>query len=142
MTKKVGIEIEVDTNGAVKSFRQLGDSGKNAGDKIDTSFNGASKSVGNFDLKTIGAIASVGGLVAVTINLTKAFVDLGIESTKNAERVETQFKTILGSGEAAQERFQELSKFAASTPFDTTASISWCRTNTILRALSPSPITI
>lgn len=118
MAKKVGIEIVVDEKGAVKSLDAVGESGRKAGKKVEKSVKKASESVVNFDDSINLATISIAGMAAGVGVLTSKFIGLGIESFKNAERVETQFKTLLGSAEAAKERYAELAQFAASTPFD------------------------
>lgn len=76
----------------------------------------------------VGAIASpfaglVGKMAAVTggaLSMGAAFkvAHDSIEKASEFEDIRTSFITLLGSEEAAKKRMDELSKFAASTPFD------------------------
>ena len=117
MAKKVGIEITVDSKGAVTSFKQLGKEGEKATDKINSGTKNATESMSFFNAKTIASTLAIGALAVAVVSITKKFIDLGVESTKQSQKVETQFKTILGSAELAKKRYEELAKFAATTPF-------------------------
>jgi len=65
-------------------------------------------SIGNLQTAVVGFAGAAGvGLV------TKAFYDVGQET----ESLTLQFETLLKSTDAANERMQELSQFAATTPF-------------------------
>lgn len=76
----------------------------------------------------LGAVASpFTGIVAKMAAVAGGAVSMGaafkvahdsIEKTSEFEDIETSFVTLLGSTDAAKKRMDELSKFAASTPFD------------------------
>lgn len=117
MAKKVGIEIVVDDKGSIRKLNKLGDSGEKATEKIDKGSKGASESMSMLNSKTVIATGSLVAMSYATGKLVKGFIDAGVETTKQAQKVETQFKTILGSAELARERYEELANFASSTPF-------------------------
>jgi hypothetical protein len=58
----------------------------------------------------LGTGALVGGLVS--------FVKGSSEAASSVESLTTQFTTLLGSATAAKKRMEEITKFAASTPFE------------------------
>lgn len=61
-----------------------------------------------------GAVLAGGAAVVGAAMIGKSFIDAGAE----VEGYKTVLKTMLGSQEAANKRFEEMSKFAASTPFE------------------------
>lgn len=61
-----------------------------------------------------GAVIAGGAAVVGAAMIGKSFIDAGAE----VEGYKTVLKTMLGSQEAANKRFEEMSKFAASTPFE------------------------
>ena len=69
--------------------------------------------------KLSGGLGEVSGLlrqglsVAVLSGVAKGF----FSASAQVETLETQFKTLLGSGDKAKERIKELSEFASKTPF-------------------------
>ena len=71
---------------------------------LDKGINKAAKGI------AIGTIAIGAGAIMVG----KSFIDAGAE----VEKYKTTLTTMLGSQEAANKRFDEMSKFAASTPFE------------------------
>ena len=77
-------------------------------------------SVAGNAIKNAGMIAATAGVVG----LAAAFVGVGaaarkaVASAADFEQFKVSFGVILGSADAAQKRLDELSKFAASTPFD------------------------
>jgi tape measure domain-containing protein len=73
MAKKVGIEIEVDSKGAIKSFKQIGKIGEEAGERISAGTRKANKSLLN--LRNIGMAAVIAG----SIKLAKSVGQLNDE---------------------------------------------------------------
>lgn len=63
-----------------------------------------------------GIAAGVAGVGVAAYGAASAFSDM-IDKAVNLEQVETRFKTLLGSTEAAKRMIADLSQFAASTPF-------------------------
>jgi hypothetical protein len=116
-TNRIGIEIEVDSNGAIRSLRQLGRAGEQAGEDIADGANNASAGMNRLDVSAIAVTAAMVALGAIAIKITKDFVKFGLSTAREAEKVEVQFKTLLGSAELAKKRYAELAAFAASTPF-------------------------
>ncbi len=55
---------------------------------------------------------------ALTLGAAFATAKASVEKASEFEDIRTSFITLLGSTDAAQKRMDELSKFAASTPFD------------------------
>ncbi|MES2658133.1 MAG: tape measure protein [Verrucomicrobiota bacterium] len=62
-------------------------------------------------------IAALLGPAAIGAGFVK-FASSASEAASSVESLTTQFKTLLGSQDAAVKRMKELSKFAAETPFD------------------------
>lgn len=90
-------------------------------DKLKKIQNNSQKSFKNVEKSAKTAISSATllkaaftGLAAVTaFKLTKSFIRVGSEM----EDLSVQFEVLLGSADAAKRRMEELSKFAAKTPF-------------------------
>ena len=81
-------------------------------DSITSKIGAIGKKFATFGLAAIttGFAAITAGLVAFTVGASKAATSI--------ESLTTQFKTLLGSSSAAQERMEEITKFAAETPFE------------------------
>ena len=62
-------------------------------------------------------LSSILGPIATFAGIGKIGVD-AIEAASSVESITSQFKTLLGSQDAAVKRMAELQKFAASTPFE------------------------
>ena len=79
---------------------------------------GMTESIGSLnkgmDKALMGAAAVAGAAIVGGVAIGKSFVDAAAE----AEKYKATLKTMLGSQEAANKRFDEMSKFAASTPFE------------------------
>lgn len=66
---------------------------------------------------TFGLAAVTTGFAAITAGLV-AFTVSSSNAATSIESLTTQFTTLLGSTTAAQERMEEITKFAAETPFE------------------------
>ena len=66
---------------------------------------------------TFGLAAITTGFAAITAGLV-AFAISSSNAATNIESLTTQFTTLLGSTTKAQERMEEITKFAAETPFE------------------------
>lgn len=66
---------------------------------------------------TFGLAAVTTGFAAITAGLV-AFAISSSNAATNIESLTTQFTTLLGSTTKAQERMEEITKFAAETPFE------------------------
>jgi hypothetical protein len=80
--------------------------------KINTSIGNLSKRVAQIGVAAVatGFAALTAGVIAFTISSSNA--------AASTEALTMQFTTLLGSAEAAQERMEEITKFAAETPFE------------------------
>jgi hypothetical protein len=76
---------------------------------------GGVQNLGSVAMMGFGAIAAGVGVAAAGLG---AFATQAIASNSAFEQYETQFATLLGSTEAAQQRMEELARFGATTPFD------------------------
>lgn len=113
----VGIEIDIDSRGAIRGLRQLGTAGRRAGDEIEQGANNASS--GLSDLFSTTNLVK-GGIIALgyaTVKLTKDFALMGLSAKRDAETAQVQFEVLLGSVEAAKDRYAELVDYASKTPF-------------------------
>jgi hypothetical protein len=88
------------------------------GKKMKKNFGGVGKQIKAMDAginKAAKGLAIGAGFMAVgAIAVGKSFIDAG----KEVEKYKTVLVTMLGSQEAANARFEEMSKFAAETPFE------------------------
>lgn len=64
-----------------------------------------------------GAVTAIRGLIDVVQELGQA-LNVPIQAAARLETLETAFNPLLGGSKAAKERLDELSKFAAKTPFE------------------------
>jgi hypothetical protein len=108
---KIGIELVLDNKGAIKEVKQFGKVVDKTTDKAEDDFDDLTSSISGSTI-AISALAAAGA--ATLIGIAK----FSINAQKEAEKVQTQFETLLGSAGAAQERFSELADFAATTPFE------------------------
>lgn len=67
-------------------------------------------------LAALGPVAIVTGGAIAAIGAAKSLSGF-VQLAANLEQTETRFKTLLGSADAAKKMVEDLSKFAASTPF-------------------------
>ncbi len=109
MANEIKVELDLDTLEAIKELGAFAKKSQVAGEKAGSSFAksfGASL-LGNIGADLVGkALRSIGNEFG---KLTKAAI--------NIEVIETQFKTMLGSVEAADKQIRDLQSFAATTPF-------------------------
>lgn len=107
MAAELSFRVDIDGNGFAK-VRKLGKDFNDA----DKSARKMGKSVGFLS----GEMGKLAGLVTAGSILKLGKDALG--AAAELEKLELQFKPILGSAEEAKERIDELSKFAAKTPFE------------------------
>jgi len=113
MGRRVDVKVRLDSNVAdetkkdSKAVEKLTDDMEHLGDKGTKSFSALEKA------STVASVAIAASAAKIGFEL----VSLGVQTTKQAQKVQTQFETILDSAEAAEQRYAELAKFAASTPF-------------------------
>lgn len=117
--KKFSLEAVIDlTDKMTKPMQNVEKSMTGFSKKMTKNFGGVSndiKSVSKgIDKVAVGAVAGAAALGAGAFAVGKSFVDAGAE----VEKYKTTLTTMLGSQEAANKRFDEMSQFAASTPFE------------------------
>jgi len=100
-------------NKVQKELKQVETQGVSTNDKVSMSFSsmaaaGASLALG------VGAIKAAFGAVGSAVDLFTS----AISKAGDMQTMRTAFIPILGSADAAQKRIEELSKFAAETPFE------------------------
>ena len=117
--KKFSLEAVIDlTDKMTKPIQNLEKNMLGFSKKMQKSFGGTGKTIKSIDSGInkaavgIGAVAVAGGVAAIALG--KSFIDAGAE----VEKYKTTLTTMLGSQEEANKRFEEYSKFAASTPFE------------------------
>jgi hypothetical protein len=108
---EVSVEITVEEKAALKALASLTRG-------VDSVAKDTVRSVGKMDL----AFASFAGNIAANavgkaLNLIQEGFRKSVEAAKSLEVIEVQFRTMLGSAQAAQKQLQELQDFAATTPF-------------------------
>lgn len=112
MADKLIVELDLETGDIKTAFDKIqkksSESGKKSGSNFGKNF---SASVSSF----IGNVAAIGFTKAVSG--IKNELGRAIDAAKNLEVIETQFKTILKSTDAAQKQIKDLQDFAATTPF-------------------------
>lgn len=79
---------------------------------IEKATSGLRSMAGTF-AKIAPPVAAIGGIAGLTAGLGKA-----ISKASEMEGLETAFMPLLGSADAARDRIEELSRFAAETPFE------------------------
>jgi len=102
MAKKVGIEIEVDSKGAITSFKQLGKTGEEAAQKIDKESKKATRS--------LNLLAGIGiaGVFAGTLKLGKSVIELSDQYSL----LRSQIRLVIDEGnnlESIQSKLLEVS---------------------------------
>jgi tape measure domain-containing protein len=111
--RKVVYEIEIDDTGAVKGFSKFEKQANKAGKKSGAAMGGGFKTTFGAVFAAQLATDALKGLVRGFVNTAKAAVQTAIKF----ETLETQFKILLKSSGAAQRQMEQLSDFAARTPF-------------------------
>jgi hypothetical protein len=81
------------------------------------SLGGVASKAGKMLLSPFAALTAMLGAGALTAGLI-SFVKGSSAAASSVESLTTQFTTLLGSATAAQERMEEITKFAATTPFE------------------------
>jgi len=81
------------------------------------SLGGVAMRVGKSLLSPFAALTALLGAGALTAGLV-SFVKGSSAAASSVESLTTQFTTLLGSATAAKKRMEEITKFAASTPFE------------------------
>jgi hypothetical protein len=81
------------------------------------SLGGVAMKVGKSLLSPFAALTALLGAGALTAGLA-SFVKGSSAAASSVESLTTQFTTLLGSATAAKDRMEEITKFAASTPFE------------------------
>ena len=89
---------------------------------VDADTKKAEKNVKGFtsSVDGLGAVAKKAGAVFAGVFAAKKLLDFGsaaVSASAKAEGLKTQLETLTGSADAANEIFQELIEFSASTPF-------------------------
>lgn len=111
MANEVSVDIDLEIRKAQQALNKLSKSIDNFGEK-------SAKSVGKMDV-AIGSFA--GNLAAQAASaIGGALIDLGktaVEQAKKFEVLNTQFTVLTGSTKAAKSVLDDLTAFAASTPF-------------------------
>lgn len=76
-------------------------------------------SIGNLSKRVaqIGVASAAAGMAALTAGVI-AFTISSSQAATSVESLTTQFTTLLGSADKAQERMEEITRFAASTPYE------------------------
>ncbi len=119
MAENIDIKINVvntkSINTSKKQIEDLGRAGSRAGKNIENSFDQSGKSVVSFGDILIGA-----GIVGAFRGIISAVGNFGSTVVNEAKKIETfttQFSTLTGSVELAEQQIRQLQEFAASTPF-------------------------
>lgn len=117
--KKFSLEAVIDlTDKMTKPMQNMEKSMLGFSKKMQKNLGGVGKDIKALD-KGINKAAMGIGIAAVAgagaaVMLGKSFIEAGAE----VEKYKTTLTTMLGSQELANKRFEEMSKFAASTPFE------------------------
>lgn len=90
------------------------------GAKLSGIKNAVGSGLGSIASPFTGIAAKMAAVAGGAVSMGAAFkmAHDSIEKASEFEDIKTSFVTLLGSTDAAQKRMEELSKFAASTPFD------------------------
>ena len=113
MANTITVELNLDDVSASRGLKKFETKSKNAGEKSGDSFaKGFVSNFSSFLAANLGADLIRGAFRGLTNELFR-IVDAG----KNLEVISTQFRTILGSADAAQKQLKDLQRFAATTPF-------------------------
>jgi hypothetical protein len=86
---------------------------------VETGLKGLSSKMASFSggLAKVG-VATVGASLAAAGVGAVAFAKAASQSASETEALASQFETLLGSSTAAKDRMEEITKFAATTPFE------------------------
>jgi Tape measure protein len=82
-----------------------------------SSLGGVAANMGKSLASPFAALTALLGAGALTAGLF-SFVKGSSDAASSVESLTTQFTTLLGSAESAKDRMEEITKFAASTPFE------------------------
>jgi hypothetical protein len=111
-TDAISVPIEGDPQGLINAMDEAGTSVDRFARRVDNVGNTSSRVTSSGSLGFMRWAGVVAGAAAVIGGAMK-----GIGAAAQKEQFATQFETLLGSADAAQERLAELSKFANETPF-------------------------
>ena len=119
MAKKFSLETVINlADGITKPLAKAEKDLLKFSGKMKKNFGGLGKDIQSADkmINSVakGAVIAGGAAVVGAAMIGKSFIDAGAE----VEGYKTVLKTMLGSQELANKRFEEMSKFAASTPFE------------------------
>lgn len=117
--KKFSLEAIIDLNDKMtKPMQNIEKNMTGFSKKMQKNFGGTANTIKSLDKGinkvAVGAVVGGAALGAGAFVIGKSFIDAGAE----VEKYKTTLTTMLGSQEAANARFEEMSKFAASTPFE------------------------
>ena len=112
MAEVVTIQFQLDAQGNIKGFKKFESQAKKSGEKSGKNFSDGFASSLNVALG-IG----IAKLFGKTLDIVNNTISKTITNAQKLEVIETQFKTILGSTQAAQKQLEDLQNFAATTPF-------------------------
>lgn len=119
MADDVKINIDVETQQAIRNVAKLDGSFDKLGKEIKDTVGDANKGLAIFkgNLAAIGAAKVIGAVGRSVGTVFKALTVGAVESAKQIETLSVGFETLLGSADAAKETIQELQQFTATTPF-------------------------
>jgi len=118
MAHKLKIEIEVDDKGRAV-VRRFGENLDHAAEKGERGFKKANRALGRFKNNLIPTTGLVTKLGAAFVAWKLADIARGFLNTAaSMERYQTILGTVLHSTERAAKMMQEITKFAATTPFE------------------------
>ncbi|WP_417447243.1 tape measure protein [Kangiella sp.] len=111
-TPQLEISIVLPDGSIQKAFGKIKSNAKTSGSESGKAYgSGFSSALGSF-AGNLGAIAVTRALDSIRSSIADT-----VNAATTLEVYETQFKTLLGSAQAARLQIKELSDFAASTPF-------------------------
>jgi hypothetical protein len=84
-------------------------------EKTLKSVKGGIESIGSIAAGSVAGLAALGAAGAAGLG---AFIISSSKAASNVESLTMQFETLLGGADAAGKRMEEITKFAASTPFE------------------------
>jgi hypothetical protein len=117
--KKFSLEAVIDlTDKMTKPMQNVEKKMTGFSKKMQKNFGGVGNDIKSLDKGinkvAVGAVVGAAALGAGAFAVGKSFVDAGAE----VEKYKTTITTMLGSVDKANARFEEMSQFAASTPFE------------------------
>lgn len=114
MANVIAVELDLDTLKAGNKLDKFGNKAKSRGKKAGDNFGGGfGKGFKQVLAGNLGADAIKGVIRGITGELGSI-----VNAGKSLEVIKTQFKTLLGSTEAAEKQMRQLQAFAAKTPFE------------------------